>query len=205
VFTDLGFKNVQWVALAGDPIMYKSGGEAALSYSSDISFVGSWRPERERVMSAICRRFSKYKIEIHGNNWKRDSKDPEIRKRVVSKGLFEEAMADKFARTRININVIDDTNYPAANMRFFEIPINGGLEITSSTPEMQRFFKDKEHVIYYDNDQDVAEKIEWALSNPDICEEIRRNGYELASTEHTYMERLKKILESLQRETMNVT
>lgn len=196
VFKQLGFKNVLWIPLAGDPDMHKQKGIPDDGFTSDISFVGSWRPERDRVMTAICRQLGKYRIEIHGNSWTRDCKDPVTRKRVLSKGLFEADMAEKFSRSRININVIDDTNFPAANMRFFEIPTAGGLELTNHSPEMEEFFKDKEHILFYTDEQDVIEKIKWALDHPEECRAIREKGNALLNNGHTYVQRLESILQS---------
>jgi spore maturation protein CgeB len=197
VFTQLGFKKVQWVPLAGDPYMHKFTEVAEDDFTGDIVFIGSWRPERDRVMTAICRQLGNYRIEIHGNSWTRDCKDPQTRKRVLSKGVFEEAMAEKFSHSRISINVIDDTNFPAANMRFFEIPITGGLELTNNSPEMNGSFRDKEHLLYYTDEQDVVEKIKWALHHPEECRAIRKNGSTLARAEHTYVQRLETIFQAL--------
>jgi Glycosyl transferases group 1/DUF based on E. rectale Gene description (DUF3880) len=197
VLTQLGLRNVQWIPLASDPVMHTYTENAGDDFGTDISFVGSWRPERERVMKAICEHFPNLRIEIHGNNWDRDCKNSAVRERVLSKGLFERAMAEKFSTTRININVMDDTNYPAANMRFFEIPVAGGLELTNHAPEMERVFKDREHLLYYENEKDVAEKVTWVLNNSEACSRIRRTGHELVKSGHTYKQRLESILDYL--------
>jgi spore maturation protein CgeB len=90
--------------------------------------------------------------------------------------------------------VIDDTNFPAANMRFFEIPAAGGLQVTSMTPEMEGMFRQHQEAIYYKNEYDVVTQVQWAMDNPSACSSIRLKAHELVTQQHTYTERLRGIL-----------
>jgi spore maturation protein CgeB len=92
--------------------------------------------------------------------------------------------------SRIALNPIDDTNYPAANMRFFEIPAAGGLQLSSTCPEMREDFRDGEHLLYYDNDEELAARIDWILARPAEVAAIRREGHRRAIEGHTYVQRV---------------
>lgn len=201
VYQQLAFKNIHWIPLAGDPFMHGVPASDQENFSCDISFIGTWRPERERVMAVLCKQFSQYKIEIHGRYWKRDCKNPEIRRSIKGEGLYESAMARLFNQSRINMNVIDDTNFPAANMRFFEIPTARGLQLTSPCPEMETIFRHREQVVYYTNESDAAEQVKWILEHPEEGARIRQQGNALVMQEHTYVHRLGTIITKLEQLT----
>ena len=51
--TKLGFAKTNWIALAGDKNIHWSEVRTENQFDHDISFVGMWRPERERIMKII--------------------------------------------------------------------------------------------------------------------------------------------------------
>jgi len=68
VFRSLGFNHVEWIPLAGDVDLHGKPINANENFDCDISFVGMWRPEREKVMQVVNKNFSSLKIEIYGEN-----------------------------------------------------------------------------------------------------------------------------------------
>lgn len=193
----LGFNNVNWLPLAGDPFLHSSELNVRNIFKCDISFVGMWRPERERVMKDICKHFSHLKIEIYGLEWQSNCRDKEIMKRWKGSGFFAKEMADHFNTCRINVNIIDDTNYPAANMRFFEIPTAGGLQLSSSCPEFEDEFLDKEHILYFKNSNELREKITWILERQETADKIRKSAQVKIKNFHNYTARLAEIMSLL--------
>ena len=76
---------------------------------------------------------------------------------IRGEGLYGEDFSKVVQSSRINLNIIDDTNFPAANMRFFEIPVLGGIEVSSLCPELENDFINQEHLFYYKNLGDLVE------------------------------------------------
>ncbi|MCC6287123.1 MAG: glycosyltransferase [Chitinophagaceae bacterium] len=196
VFERAGFPNIHWVPLAGDFQMHGID-NINETFDVDISFVGGWRPERERVMNIICEHFKNANIEIYGPYWKRDCKHAAVRSKIKGEGLYEKQLADFFNRSRINVNVIDDTNYPAANMRFFEVFTAGGLQLASACPEQENIFRHREHIVYFKSEEDIIPEIEWILSHKEECNQIRSKSHNLLKKDHTYTQRLKYITEHI--------
>ena len=195
-FQQLGFSNVNWVPLAADPHMH--GNETIpASFATDIGFVGGWRPERERIMSVLCDAFSSLQIDIHGPYWKRECKNELVKRKVKSEGLYEKKLSSFFHSTSININIIDDTNYPAANMRFFEVPVAGGLQLSSPCPEQETIFSHRTHIVYFQNEQEIIEQVRWILENKEAGNSIRIAAQGLVLANHCYKHRLQYILEQL--------
>jgi glycosyltransferase involved in cell wall biosynthesis len=196
-FLQAGFRSSTFVPLAGDPRIHWQ--DIQNEYDLDLSFVGGWRPEREQALAHVHKHFPHLKMRVIGPNWPRLCQDKALKQVCVNGALFGSDLARFFQRSRININVIDDTNFPSANMRFFEIPTAGGLQISTSCPDMQDEFREKEHVIYVERIEELEPAIQWALENPKACSEIRRNSQELVRTKHNYDQRLNDIINFAQK------
>lgn len=196
-FKMLGFNNVMWVPLAGDKFMHHAEIKPNNTFECDISFVGGWRPEREKVLKVICYNYPNKSIQIHGPLWKQKVKDRVVSRNIRGEGFFALKLAMFFNNSRININQIDDTNYPAANMRFFEVCTAGGLQLTSSCPEMENEFIHKKHLLYYKNEIELVENIDWIFKNQAETDAIRLNGQQLINFNHTYTNRLELLLKDL--------
>ena len=195
VFRALGFKKVKWVPLAADPhLHYCDLSDDKKTY--DITFVGGWRPEREQIMSHILSNFSSAKIGIWGPYWNRSSN--KLLRSVADKNpLYASAFSDVIRKSRISMNIIDDTNFPAANMRFFEVPIAGGLQLSSKCPEMESEFRHGEHMFYYSNNDGLLDVIQHVLSGKTDNNNIAKHAQELVLAAHTYRHRVKQILSEL--------
>jgi len=195
VFKQMGFKDAVWCPFAGD-IDFLGDYEDKDEFLYDVSFAGGWRPERENAMAAVVDAFPHLKIFIRGLGWKRNCRDKKILTRLSATPLFGKDFGNFFRNSRISINVIDDTNYPAANMRFFEIPAAGGLQISSACPEMEQIFKNKEHILYFSDTRELIAQIDFAIKNPDKSGHIRKHSHQFIKEYHNYKNRLTEIFNS---------
>jgi hypothetical protein len=193
VFEQLGFANVHWIPLAADPALHQLTAPATI-FTHDLTFVGAFRPERGKTLAAIATKFPNLKLGIWGTSWQR-CPHKILRPYIHNQPLRGKAYADLFNHTRINLNVIDHTCYPAANMRFFEIPIALGLQLSNSCPEMQEIYRHGEHSLYYYSDEELFTQVEQVLSNISYSQGIREGGYELTLLAHTYKHRASQLLD----------
>lgn len=197
----LGACRVEWVPLAGDPHMHliKSLSESdRQKYGADISFMGQWRPEREATMEVVLSEFKSQEIKIWGLDWgRRCQGKKDILKAWQGLPLYENDFAKALAASRISLNIIDDTNFPAANMRFFEIPMAGGVQVCSPCPEMEDEFKHSETVFYFKSLKELPELIRTLLVNDSLCLKVAQLAHEKVLREHTYVHRAKRIMELL--------
>ena len=129
VFERLGSARAAWVPLAADPAMhrpYQLSEAERQTYGCDISFVGNWRPERERVLGELARLGVPIRI-WGGERWKRAAATcPGLRGAWQGRPAFDSEFAKAVSGSKIGLNPIDDTNFPAANMRFFEVHCRPG-------------------------------------------------------------------------------
>lgn len=201
LFERLGARCVRWIPLAADNKMHgivKDPGSTANSYITDVSFIGQWRPERERAISTILDGFPNLDIKIWGPDWgRRCKKKPRILKCWQGRPLYAQEFAITVASSKVNLNIIDDTTYPAANMRFFEIPCAGGLQVCSSCPEMEDLFKDGDTLFYYRNLEDLPILTNMLVNNDTLRNKVAQKAHEFVLREHTYGHRVQQILKVL--------
>jgi glycosyltransferase involved in cell wall biosynthesis len=195
LFQKLGAQKAVWVPLAGDPALHPRMACTAAeqrSFGAEVTFVGGWRPEREMILSQL----GSYRLAIWGPDWgQRCRRNPLIMGAWRGRAIYGADFSRAIACSKINLNIIDPTNYPAANMRFFEIPISGGLQVASSCPEMEDDFKHGEHVFYYRDVEELPHLLDLVLGNDTLQQDVSAAAYAKALSGHTYTHRASSILQ----------
>jgi hypothetical protein len=196
-FKQMGARRVEWVPLAGDPALHPhyQSQDVEPAYRAEVSFVGGWRPEREEVLSQL----GQFDLKIWGPEWGRRCKNNAVIMRAWQKrAAIGAEFAKVVAGSHVNLNIIDFSNYPSANMRFFEIPTAGGLQVSSPCPEMEAEFRHGEHVLYYQTGSDLLDLIRQLLADEMLGQHVAQAAHELVMTRHTYTHRTRVILEQLE-------
>ncbi len=91
----------------------------------------------------------------------------------------------------------DNLSHPVnvVNLRNFEIPMCGGLELCRYSEEMANYFEDGKEIVLYRNDEDLIDKARYYLNAPEReINRIKRNARYKAENEHTWFNRFKKVL-----------
>jgi len=191
VFEKMGFQNVQWIPLAADPDLHRIDIVPG-QFLHDLTFLGAWRPEREQTLAVVIKLFPSLRVGIWGTDWTRNQTRT-LERYIRPVPLRGRAYAEVMNKSRINLNIIDPTCFPAANMRFFETFIAHGLQLNSACPEFQDTYIDNQHMLSYDSYEELFGKIEWAMSYQ--ANSIRREGFQLTLQQHTYRQRAKQFQE----------
>jgi spore maturation protein CgeB len=190
----LGASRPVWTPLAGDPSLHgalQCTESEAARYGAEVTFIGGWRPEREAVLSALAG----FDLKIWGPDWGRRCKaNSVIMKAWQGRALRGREFAQASVSSKVNLNIIDETNYPAANMRFFEIPCAGGLQVSSPCPEMEQEFKHGETIFYYQNESELPDLIRRLLDDHELRETVRQAAHRKVMEKHTYLHRARQIL-----------
>ena len=196
VFKRMGFEFVKWIPLAADEFIHKID-HSPQRFEKDLSFVGSWRPERDAYLAKIVHEFPGLDVNIFGIGWE-NSTNKTLKKSTINKPLFGKEYARTFNHSMINLNVIDDTGYPSANMRFFELFISHSLQLCSSCPDLEDTFINNQHLLYFNNEDTLCEQIEFCLTNKDKLDCIRKEGHSIVNANHLYHHRVQEILHHIQ-------
>lgn len=190
----MGARKAIWLPLAGDPDLHPARIAQRPDLAAEVSFIGGWRPEREAVLSCL----SSFDLKIWGPEWGRHCRgNRAMLKAWQRRALRGVEFAQAVQASKINLNIIDPTNYPAANMRFFEIPTAGGLQVCSPCPEMEDEFRHGEHIFYYQRSDDLPDLLRSLLADDDLRAKVAAAAHEKALAAHTYTHRARRLLEIL--------
>lgn len=142
----------------------------------DITFVGTYRPEREFIRTIP-------NIKIYGNGWG----DPiqEIYKDSLIK-------LNTYSKIILNHHYTHDTT----NMRLYEVLAQKRFMLTDKAGE----FKDGEDLVVYTSHDDLLEKIQFYLLHPDERHRIAENGYNSVQ-KHSYKSRMETMIKIIEEYT----
>lgn len=168
VYEQLGAKNVSDLMLAASP-EYHIPMDLPKDY--DVGLVGSMFPRRLDLMDRVL---PHYKRSFFG---------------------FD---IDNFVKltNRIKVNINRGMGDTGIQQRVFEVLSCGGFLLTNEIPEEQKVFKDREHLVYY-TDDNILDLIEYYLTHEKERKEIAENGRAEVLTKHTYRHRAERLVEDV--------
>jgi spore maturation protein CgeB len=192
IFERMGARRVAWLPLAGDPELHPAEAPSRPDLTAEVSFIGGWRPERESVLSQL----EGFDLKIWGPDWGRRCRSNQtIMKAWQGRALRGVEFAQAVRGSKLSLNIIDPANFPAANMRFFEIPVAGGLQVCSPCPEMEIILRHGEHLFYYQHPAALSDLMHSLLTDAALRKTVATAAHEKVLAEHTYLHRARQILE----------
>lgn len=189
-----GCKQVIYLPFAYDPSLHSPPAHVEkVPRSESISFVGAWDKEREKVLTGLAH----FELRVCGGAWGRVSKGSPLARRIVGGvNIFGVALAEEVFAAAASLNIMRSQNIGAHNMRTFEIPAMGGLLLTTRSEEQEEYFPEGRACLMFEGKEELKEKIEWIISNPDHAMKIRKNGRENV-VHHTYQARALTVLNEI--------
>ena len=102
-----------------------------------------------------------------------------------------------YTNSGININITVPQLRDSLSHRAFEIPACQGFLLSDYRNEAKNFFELDKEIVCFKNYNDLQDKISYYLKHPQERERIASNGYKRVIEEHTYVNRLKKMISTL--------
>lgn len=199
----IGQKNIiksEWASL--DSIVEFSN----VRYKYDVSFVGGENPFRRWFVNKL--KLLGLSVHCFGDRWENG--------RVTYK-----EMEKIFSHSKVNLNISNtiqyDIRYLTANprnfintirgaknksavkARNFEIPAQGGFELTEYVPCIEDYFDLGAEIVCYKDVDEAALLIKYYLSNDYEREKIKLAGVKKARRQHTYIHRIKHFMEEINK------
>ncbi|MBR3734705.1 MAG: glycosyltransferase [Lachnospiraceae bacterium] len=107
---------------------------------------------------------------------------------------FEE-MPYIFKLSKINLNITLRSIQNAIPLRGYDILGAGGFLLSNYQTDLARHFVPDEEYVYYEDREDMLNKIEYYLSHEDERSAIARNAHDKIAREHTFDVRVGQIIE----------
>lgn len=139
-------------------------------------------------------------IDVFGNDWNKFVNHTNI---TTHKPVYSEDQWKTLRKYRVQINLMRIHNEDSHNMRTFEVPGIGGIQVAPYTKEHNLFFEDGKEIFLYKNLQDCIEKINYLLSlSKEQANTLRifsRNA--AVNKKHSYKDRTIQVLQALKEFT----
>lgn len=154
-------------------------------------FVGGADAGRVEFLNALSRRG--IPIDIYGSGWNKFHLDPAIQ---IYPAVYETEFWITLRKYRVQINMLRVHNLTSHNMRTFDIPGVGGIEVAPYTDDHERFFKDGEEIFLYRDVEHCVNIINELLSSSAETVLRYRGAARAASIErkYSYKDRSKQVV-----------
>lgn len=113
---------------------------------------------------------------------------------------YMDDMPKVFNNSCINLNMTIRNIRTGIPLRVWDILGAGGFLLTNYQIELTDYFKNGENIVYYEDMYDCQKKVEYYLLHEDERRQIAVNGHELVSRKHSYINRIKYILDVINTE-----
>jgi spore maturation protein CgeB len=193
-----GIRGAQWLPMACDPDYHhpvECTSEEKKKYGSDIVFVGSYYPER----AALFEKMTDLDLTIWGPGWESLPQSSPLKRKIRGKYTTPDEWLKIYSVSKIVLatHYQDPQNrFPVyqASPRVFEAMACGCFVISDRQRDVFSLFEDGKHLVGFDNPNDLIEKIKYYLAHPEEREAIARRGREEVLKNHTYADRIKKLI-----------
>jgi spore maturation protein CgeB len=197
---EYGNKHVKLLYFACDPEINKplapSEDDRKL-YESDIVFVGSHYPGRERILSSL----SDMNLKIWGPRWTSIDSNSPLYKRVKGDVIDPVLWTKIISCTKIALNIHAGFNdekktfAQQATCRVFELLSCGCFELSDATVDLNSLFEPKKHLVTFSTLKEMKDSITYYLTNDREREKIAKCGRDEVLQKHTYVRRMKEMLD----------
>lgn len=176
----------------------------------EITFVG--RPlteKRQKILAALVKTFGRklaiFSYERHFLQSLDDMRDKQFLTpdeldiyKSAYKGFLktEREISDVYFNSAINLNITLQGK-SGLNYRVFEVLASCGFLITDDLEDIHKNFEISKELEVYTSVEDLVDKIEFYLKNPQIAQKIALLGYGNVLKSHSYTARARKILETI--------
>lgn len=148
--------------------------------------------ERKKILKMVSAKYKNTKVYT-----KSDTSDIPLLKNMGSVDYIYE-MPKVFKRSKINLNITLRNIKSGIPLRIWDILSCGGFVLTNFQPELLDYFKQGEHLVWYESHFDMMNKISYYLEHDEERMRIAQAGYKLVKDRHTMKRRVSELLQFLE-------
>ena len=168
------------------------------TYSCDVSFIGTWDPDREWWLTELITHMPNLNLAIWGNRWTEHLPPTSpLRKHLRGKAIYTTKMLKAFACCKITLNFIRQQNMTSHNMRTFEALASNVFMLTQRTNEQTTApFIEGENIECFATPDELMKKIAFYLDHDTIRKSIANKGQQLAQ-QFTLRKQLQTLMQDI--------
>lgn len=157
-------------------------------------FLGN--PDKERGQFLETLAANGIRLDVYGNHWKKYVTDPGIT-------VFDPVLGDEvwkvLRKYRVQLNLMRPHNPDTHNMRSFEVPGIGGIQLAPDTYDHKTYFEPGKEIFLYKNIEECIQQIKKILALPVTAADLVRQEARMRSigSAYSYKDRTKQVLEKM--------
>ena len=146
--------------------------------------------ERRRALIELSKH---YKVNVYSNS---DVSDL-LRIQYCGSVDYWSEMPKVFRMSKINLNFTIPNINSGIPLRIWDVLGCGGFLLTNYQAEIPYYFKEGEDLVCFDGLEDLCEKVGYYLEHEEERKRIAWNGYRKVREKHSYIERIRTILDTV--------
>lgn len=146
--------------------------------------------ERRRALIELSKH---YKVNVYSNS---DVSDL-LRIQYCGSVDYWSEMPKVFRMSKINLNFTIPNIKSGIPLRIWDVLGCGGFLLTNYQAEILYYFKEGEDLVCFDSLEDLCEKVGYYLEHEEERKRIAWNGYRKVREKHSYIERIRTILDTV--------
>lgn len=174
-----GAKQTIFCTQGYDPNVHKSSG--VVKNKTGVAFAGLCEPYREEVIAHLLE--AGITVKLAGMNWNnlvnKYKNNPNLQ--FLGAGIFGAAYSSFYAESLIGLGLLSKRFPELHTTRLFEIPACGTALVTERNQETTSFFTEEE-VIFYNDINDMVQRIQFAVANPNYIDSVAARGNNKVTT-----------------------
>lgn len=146
--------------------------------------------ERRRALIELSKH---YRVNVYSNS---DVSDL-LRIQYCGSVDYWSEMPKVFRMSKINLNFTIPNIKSGISLRIWDVLGCGGFLLTNYQAEIPYYFKEGEDLVCFDGLEDLCEKVGYYLEHEEERKRIAWNGYRKVREKHSYIERIRTILDTV--------
>lgn len=146
--------------------------------------------ERRRALIELSKH---YRVNVYSNS---DVSDL-LRIQYCGSVDYWSEMPKVFRMSKINLNFTIPNIKSGIPLRIWDVLGCGGFLLTNYQAEIPCYFKEGEDLVCFDSLEDLCEKVGYYLEHEEERKRIAWNGYRKVREKHSYIERIRTILDTV--------
>ena len=146
--------------------------------------------ERRRALIELSKH---YRVNVYSNS---DVSDL-LRIQYCGSVDYWSEMPKVFRMSKINLNFTIPNIKSGIPLRIWDVLGCGGFLLTNYQAEIPYYFKEGEDLVCFDGLEDLGEKVGYYLEHEEERKRIAWNGYRKVREKHSYIERIRTILDTV--------
>lgn len=136
------------------------------------------------------------KIDVYGHHWNKYASHKNI---SIFDAVYRNELWKTLRKYRVQLNLMRVHNLDSHNMRTFEVPGIGGIQLAPRTKEHELFFKEDKEIFLFNDAKNCKEKIDYLLNlSQEDANWIRTNARQAAlNKKYSYKDRASFVLDKL--------